>query len=110
MARSFKLLVVAAETQSDELTQIVAVCDGVAWELDSTLSALRKDAAGYRVLNKANPDGGGNYCKGELEKASGRAAELLAALKPAAELAAKWNAEDFAQSNTIDGEFEEVRA
>lgn len=102
MSRTFKLLVATAEDQSDEFTQIVAVIDGVCWELDSTLSALNKDACGYRRQNAANLTGGDNYIPGELEQASGRAAELLVALKPAAELAARWNAEDFAKANTLD--------
>lgn len=104
MSRTFKLLVATAEQQSDDFTQIVAVIDGVCWELDSTLSALNKDACGYRRRNAANLTGGENYIPGELEVASGRAAELLQALKPAAELAARWNAEDFAAANTIQGE------
>lgn len=102
MGKSFKLLVATAETQSDDFTQIVAVIDGVCWELDSTLSAVNKDACGYRRQNAANLTGGANYVKGELEAATGRAAELLAALKPAAELAARWNAEDFAAARTLD--------
>lgn len=106
MSRTFKLLVATAEDQSDEFTQIVAVIDGVCWELDSTLSGLRKDAAGYRRQNAANLTGGSNYIPGELEHASGRAGELLAALKPVAELAARWNAEDAC----IQGECREVTA
>lgn len=102
MAQNFKALIVTAEGQSDEFTQFIAVIDGVAWELDSTLSALNKDAAGYRLHNAANVSGGPNYIKGELETATGRAAELLAALQPVAALAARWNAEDFAKANTLD--------
>lgn len=96
MSRTFKLLVATAEGQSDELTQLVAVVVGVCWELDSTLSAINKDAKGYRRSNAAN------YVPGELEAASGRAGELLKALQPVAELAARWKAEDFAEKHTLD--------
>lgn len=96
MGKSFKALVHVAETLSDDFTQIVAVIDGQCWELDSVLSAIRKDACGYRRDNAANLTGGANYVPGELEKATGRAQELLQALKPVADLATRWNAEDFA--------------
>ncbi|HLZ23659.1 MAG TPA: hypothetical protein VKQ30_16230 [Ktedonobacterales bacterium] len=96
MGQSFKALVHVGETLSDDFTQIVAVIDGQCWELDSVLSAVRKDACGYRRTNAANLTGGANYVPGELETAVGRAQELMQALKPVAELAARWNAEDFA--------------
>jgi hypothetical protein len=102
MGQSFKALIQVAETLSDDFTQVVAVIDGTCWELDSTLSSLRKDAAGYRVTNAANLTGGANYVPGELEKVTGRAGELLKALQPVAELAARWNAEDFAKASTLD--------
>lgn len=102
MSRSFKGLIHVAEGQSEEFTQFVAVIDGVAWELDSTLSSIGKDAAGYRRTNAANLTGGASYVKGELETVSGRAGELLKALQPVAELAARWNAEDFAAAHTLD--------
>lgn len=102
MSRTFKLLVATAEDQSDQFTQLVAVVDGVCWELDSTLSSINKDAKGYRRSNAANLTGGANYVQGELEVASGRAGELLKALQPVAELAARWNAEDFAEKHTLD--------
>ncbi len=110
MAQSFKALIVTAEGQSDEFTQFIAVIDGVAWELDSTLSGINKDAAGYRLQNAANVTGGPNYIKGELETASGRAAELLAALQPVAALAARWNAEDFAKASNGAGVYEATQA
>lgn len=102
MAREFKLLVVSAEKLSDDFTQVVAVIDGVCWELDSALSAINKDAHGYRIGNAANVTGGPNYVKGELEEITGRARELFDALKPARELAAKWAAEDFANARTVE--------
>lgn len=101
MSRTFKALVHVAEGQSDEFTQFVAVIDGVCWELDSTISAIGKDACGYRRANAANLTGGANYVKGELEAVTGRAGELLAALQPVAALAARWNAEDFAKAATL---------
>jgi hypothetical protein len=96
MGKSFKALVHVGETLSDDFTQIVACIDGQLWELDSVLSAINKDAVGYRRSNAANLTGGANYVPGELEQAVGRSAELLQALKPVAELAAKWAAEDAA--------------
>lgn len=102
MSRSFKGLIHVAEGQSEEFTQFVAVIDGVAWELDSTISSIGKDAAGYRRTNAANLTGGANYVPGELETVTGRAGELLKALQPVAELAARWNAEDFAKAATVD--------
>lgn len=102
MSRTFKLLVATAEAQSDDFTQLVAVVDGVCWELDSTLSSINKDAKGYGRSNAANLTGGANYVQGELEVASGRAGELLKALQPVAELAARWKAEDYARENTLD--------
>jgi len=40
-----------------------------AWALESALSALNKDDAGYRRSNNANRDGGESYTPGELEAA-----------------------------------------
>lgn len=108
MARTFKLLVATAENLSDDFTQTVAVIDGVCWELDSTLSSVRKDACGYRRTNAANLTGGANYVPGELEEVTGRAKELYEALAPVRELAARWAAEDFATARTLDGECKEV--
>jgi hypothetical protein len=106
MGKSFKALVHVGETLSDDFTQIVAVIDGQCWELDSVLSAIRKDACGYRRENAANLTGGANYVKGELEEAVGRAQELMQALKPVAELAARWSAEDFARAKEGCGLYE----
>lgn len=102
MGKSFKALVAVGEQLSDDFTQIVAVIDGQTWELDSVLSAIRKDACGYRRTNAANLTGGANYVPGELETAVGRAKELMDACKPLADLAAKWNAEDFAAASTLE--------
>jgi len=108
MSRTFKALVVSAEelSDSDDFTQIVTVVDGVAWELDSSLSALRKDAAGYRISNAANRTGGQNYIKGELETAYGRAKELMEACAPLRDLAARWAAEDAAAASHGSGVYE----
>lgn len=93
---SFKALVHTGEDLSEGFTQIVAIVDGVAWELDSTLSGINKDAAGYRLKNAANLTGGPNYIKGELETAVGRAKEVMDACKPLQELALRWAAEEAA--------------
>lgn len=101
MSKGFKALVVVGEELSDDFTQIAAFIDGQLWELDSVLSAINKDACGYRRSNAANLTGGANYVRGELENAVGRSQELLQALKPIAELAAKWKAEDAAEAVTL---------
>lgn len=76
-----------AEGLGDRLARITEVIDGVAWALDSAASSLRKDEAGYRTSNAANPDGGANYVDGELEKAIADAQALLDALEPARRVA-----------------------
>lgn len=71
-----------AESVSEELGQITALIEGVVWEIDSALSSIRKDEAGYRQGNAANPDGGANYVDGELEAAYARGKRLLISLIP----------------------------
>lgn len=75
--KEFKRLIRLAERQSDAFSKLIAVIDCVAWELDSTLSNIRKDEAGYRRGNAANRDGGDNYVSGELEEATAKAHRLL---------------------------------
>jgi len=58
----------AARKWSQRVEQLV-------WDLETALSAVNKDAAGYRRANKANPDGGANALPGEVNDA------LLALLK-----------------------------
>lgn len=88
------VLVALAEEISDELATLTAPLEAVAWEIDAALSAIRKDAAGYRSANAANPDGGTNYTPGELEAAVKRGRQLLLALIPVRTLQDKWDRED----------------
>lgn len=83
-----------AEGLSDRLARVTEVIDAASWKLDSALSALHKDQAGYRTANAANPDGGANYVDGELEEAIAEAQALLEALGPARRLALAWAAAD----------------
>lgn len=87
-------LVTVAEELSDELTALTGPIEAAAWEIDSALSSIRKDDAGYRIGTKAEPTGGGSYCEGELEKAVRRGRELCLALSDVRRLEAKWAAED----------------
>lgn len=75
-----KALIREAEKLSDALALATAPLEGAAWELDSALSSIRKDAAGYRRTNAANATGGANYVEGELEAAVEWARKLNAAL------------------------------
>lgn len=77
-----KLLVLVGEELSDELAKASAALEAVSWELDSALSSIRKDAAGYRNKNAANPDGGECYTPGELEEAVRAARRALLHLIP----------------------------
>lgn len=88
------LTVRLAEELSEELAQLTAPIEAAAWEIDSALSAIRKDDAGYRVGNAANREGGANYIPGELEKAVRRGKQLLLALTTIRELERQWEAED----------------
>lgn len=102
--RPASVLVAQAEEISDELAALTAPLEGVAWEIDSALSALRKDAAGYRKANAANPTGGDSYEPGELEAAVKRGRQLLLALAPVRELQARWAREDAADAARRTGE------
>lgn len=75
-----------AEGVADRLRDFSQTVDQLSWDLDAALSALRKDAAGYRRRTKANPDGGDNSAPGELEAALGAAERFLARI-PAFEVA-----------------------
>lgn len=88
------VLVAQAEEISDELAQLTVPLEAVAWEIDSALSSLRKDACGYRRANKANPTGGDCYTAGELETAVRRGKALLLALSAVRELQARWDRDD----------------
>jgi hypothetical protein len=94
--------VALAEEISDELAQLTAPLEGVAWEIDSALSAIRKDAAGYRRANAANPTGGDSYTSGDLEKAVARGKALLLALTAVRELEARWTREEL-MLGPVDG-------
>lgn len=97
-------LVVVAEELSDELAQLTAPIEAAAWDIDSALSAIRKDVAGYRRKNKANPDGGECYTPGELEKAVQRARQLLLALSDIRRLEVVWAQEDAADAGRRTGD------
>jgi hypothetical protein len=96
-------LVAVAEDLSDELAQLTAPIEAAAWEIDSALSAIRKDVAGYRRKNKANPDGGECYTPGELEQAVKRAKQLLLALSDIRRLEVTWAQEDLANASRRTG-------
>lgn len=87
-------LVSVAEELTDELANLTAPIEAAAWEIDTALSAIRKDDAGYRIQTKAEPTGGGSYCEGELEKAVRRGKELCLALVDIRRLETKWALED----------------
>lgn len=91
-------LIVVAEEISDELAALTSPLEGVAWEIDSALSAIRKDTAGFRIGTKAEPNGGESYTPGELELAVKRGKQLLLALSAVRELEKKWAQEDAADA------------
>lgn len=75
-----------AEAQSDELGRIGKLIEDAQWALDSALSAQRKDAAGYRRANAANPDGGESFDQDELDAAVRDARAILASAQPLVDL------------------------
>ncbi len=85
-----------AEAQSAALGVFEAAIHEVSWGLDTELSGLRKDAAGYRKSGSsaANQDGGDNGDYRELLRISSRARELLAALQPVTEVIRRFKAWD----------------
>lgn len=70
-------VITRAEEIADQLRAFSAQVDALAWALDSELSSLNKDAAGYRARSKANPDGGANSVPGDLEIALVKAEAFL---------------------------------
>lgn len=96
--RPTKAAVAEAEAISDALALLTAPIEACAWEIDSALSSLRKDAAGYRKANAANPDGGDSYTPGELETAVARGRQLLAYAQALKELQARWDRQDAADA------------
>lgn len=78
-----------AEVQSEALTEVSRLIEDAHWALDSALSAIDKDAAGYRKANRANPNGSDNYTPGELEEAVKEARAVLLACAPLRDLIAK---------------------
>lgn len=96
-------LVAVAEELSDELAALSSPLEAAAWAIDSALSSIRKDVAGYRRKNAANPDGGECYTEGELEKAVKRGRQLLIALAPVRELETLWDQEDTADAARRSG-------
>lgn len=70
-------LVAKAEALSERIARVAEVLDRAGWALDSALSGLRKDEAGYRTANAANPDGGSNGDLEDLEAALKLASDLL---------------------------------
>ncbi len=87
-------LVKVAEDLSDELAGLTSPIEAACWEIDQQLSAIRKDEVGYRIGTKAEPDGGGSYVEGDLEKAVRRARQLCLALSAVRQLEETWAAED----------------
>lgn len=75
-----------AEVQSDELGRIGRLIEDAQWALDSALSAQRKDAAGYRLRNAANRDGGESFDADELDAAVREARAILASAQPLVDL------------------------
>lgn len=71
-----------AEAQSETLGRLSRVLQDAEWKLDAALSADRKDRAGYRRNNAANPDGGPSFDASELAEAVDDARQLLLALEP----------------------------
>jgi hypothetical protein len=67
-----------AEKVAEALRRFTDKADALSWDLDSALSSIDKDKAGYRTSNAANPTGGANYVEGELETAVYAAEEFLA--------------------------------
>jgi hypothetical protein len=80
------VLLVQAEEISEELGQIEQFIQAAGWDIDSALSSIRKDDAGYRMGNAANREGGANYVEGELEEAVRNGRRLLLALSPCRQL------------------------
>lgn len=58
-----------AERLCENVRRYSEAMEAKAWALESALSALNKDDAGYRRQNNANRDGGESYTPGELEAA-----------------------------------------
>lgn len=97
-------LILVAEELSDELAQLTAPIEAAAWDIDSALSSIRKDVAGYRQKNAANRDGGECYTPGELEQAVKRARQLLLALSDIRRLEVVWAQEDAADAGRRTGD------
>lgn len=91
-------LILVAEELSDELATLTAPIEAAAWTIDSALSSIRKDDAGYRIGTAAEPDGGGSYVEGELEQAVKRGRQLAIALSAVRELEKTWDQEDTADA------------
>lgn len=66
-----------ARIVADRLREISQIVDKLAWDLDTELSAIDKDEAGYREKTAANPDGGQNAIPGDLEAALFQAEAFL---------------------------------
>jgi hypothetical protein len=95
------VLVRQAEELSDELAGLTAPIEAACWAIDTALSALRKDDAGYRTANAANPTGGESYTAGELETAVRRASQLCLALSTVRRLEEQWAAEDRGEPSNV---------
>jgi hypothetical protein len=79
-------LIVQAEELTEELGALEGFIQAAGWDLDSALSSIRKDEAGYRIGNAANRSGGESYVEGELEEAVKRARAILLACATCAHL------------------------
>jgi len=69
-----------AEATADRLRRFAQKVEDLSWALDAAISAVDKDASGYRCQSAANPDGGRNALAGELEAALFKAEAFLLSL------------------------------
>jgi hypothetical protein len=66
-----------AEGLAERLRDRLAELEQVSWDLDSALSSIEKDAAGYRRSNRANSTGGANSIPGDVREAAAKAGRIL---------------------------------
>lgn len=71
-----------ARRLADNLRRYSQELDALSWNLDSALSSLDKDDAGYRTANAANRTGGANGFPGEIREAVLAAEKRFPWLKP----------------------------
>lgn len=71
-----------AERALDAARKFAQRVEQLTWDLEAALSAVEKDAAGYRTRNKANPDGCENATPGDVNEAVRELLKAFPHLRP----------------------------